>query len=88
MDPLLKPRDVAARLGVSLSTVERLIADDAFSGGLVRFRGNTRIKPEVLDEFIARHTGQIGKPTYLRCDDHSIELFNSATGDAIRDDRG
>jgi excisionase family DNA binding protein len=56
MERLLKPREVAEMLGVSLSTVERLINSGAFPDGLVRFRGNTRITPAALEDFVLRHT--------------------------------
>lgn len=41
---------------MSLSTIERLIADGCFAGGVVRFRRSLRIKAEAVDAFIHAHT--------------------------------
>jgi excisionase family DNA binding protein len=55
-DRLLRTGEVARVLGVSISTVERLIAKGAFAGAVVRFGRNTRITSAGLDAFIERHT--------------------------------
>ena len=49
---LLRIPEVAAYLGVSVSTVERLLVDGAFAGGVVRFRRTTRIRRETLLKFV------------------------------------
>lgn len=54
---LLRLSEVAHHLGVSLSTVERLVADGEFAGGVVRFRRTTRIRPEAVVRFIDERTG-------------------------------
>lgn len=53
---------------MSISTVERLLADGAFDGGVVRFRGSLRITSAALDEFVAEHTvpGRLPPPSIGR----------------------
>lgn len=55
MTRLLKLREVGQQLGVSLSTVERLVASGAFRGSVIRFGGNTRIAAEAVNAFIGAH---------------------------------
>jgi excisionase family DNA binding protein len=58
MDRLLNKREAAARLSVSVRTLDRMRSTGDIQA--TRVRGAVRFDPAIIDRYIARHTGNRG----------------------------